>query len=361
MSKKPLKLSAPRVKRTYVGGKLLDEWKGNPGPEDNYQPEEWIASVVTSNRPDVPDNTEGLSFFEDGGKTVSLKAYIEADPEGVLGKGHFRKFGKAAGVLTKVLDSAERLIIQVHPTKEKAKKLFNSDYGKTEAWYILGGRKINGEEPYVLFGFKPGITEEKWRKLFQDQDIRGQEEALQRFEVKPGEVMLIQGGVPHAIGPGCLILEIQEPTDLTIRTERKSPSGLPITDFQCHQGAGFDRMFDCFEYQGYTKEEIRGRWHLEPKLLAKTQDFEASRLIGVEDTRYFGLERLLVRGKASIPSRPAFHALVVLKGKGSLAWASGSLQVRQGDQLFVPADSGDLRVEAEAGSEVEIVKCLPPS
>lgn len=52
------------------------------------------------------------------------------------------------GVLVKFLDSAERLPIQVHPDKEKAKILFHSGYGKTEAWYILDGRKIHGENPY---------------------------------------------------------------------------------------------------------------------------------------------------------------------------------------------------------------------
>jgi len=360
MNKRPLKLESPRMKRTYTGGRLIDEWKGSLRPEDGYTPELWIASTTTAFDPSKSGAAEGLSMFDEGGRKVSLKSYIESDPEGVLGKEHFRKFGAVTGVLTKVLDSSERLIIQVHPDKKMAKKLFSSDYGKTEAWYIMGGRKIGGEDPYVLFGFKPGITKEKWRKLFEDQDIRGQEEALQKFTVKPGEVMLIEGGMPHAIGPGCLILEIQEPTDITLRTERRSPSGLDIPDVLCHQGIGFDRMFECFHYEGYTKDEIRARWYLEPELLLRTSDVEEYRLIGERSTRFFGLEKALVRGKAAFASRDSFHALVAMKGKAALSWDGGRMEVVQGDQIFVPADCGKLSVERLGSSEVEIVKCLPP-
>lgn len=39
--------------------------------------------------------------------------------------------------------------------KLKAKEIFQSDFGKTKAWYILEGRTVKGEDPYVLFGFKP--------------------------------------------------------------------------------------------------------------------------------------------------------------------------------------------------------------
>jgi len=348
------------MRRTYKGGKLLDEWKGNPRPEDGYTPELWVASVTTAFDPNKTGSAEGLSMFEDGGRMVSLKSYIESDPEGVLGKEHFRKFGVTTGVLTKVLDSSERLIIQVHPDKKAAKRLFDSDYGKTEAWYVMGGRKIGGEDPYVLFGFKPGITEEKWRRLFETQDIRGQEDALHKFTVKPGEVMLIEGGMPHAIGPGCLILEIQEPTDITLRTERRSPSGLAIPDVLCHQGIGFDRMLECFHYEGFTEDEIRAKWYVEPELIKKTPDIEEFRLVGERNTRFFGLEKALVRGKAALASRDSFHALVVMRGKAALSWNEGRMEVVQGDQVFVPADCGDLGVERIGGHEVELVKCLPP-
>ncbi len=51
-------------------------------------------------------------------------------------------------------------------------------------------------------------------------------DCLHKFEVKAGVTYLMKGGVPHAIGAGCLLIEVREPTDYTIRTERTTPRGL---------------------------------------------------------------------------------------------------------------------------------------
>ena len=82
------------------------------------------------------------------------------------------------------------------------------------------------------------------------------------YTVKKGDTFLIEGGIPHAIGSGCFLVEIQEPTDYTVRNERVTPAGLQISDFMCHQGLGFDKMFDCCEYEGYTIDQIQDRWNI---------------------------------------------------------------------------------------------------
>lgn len=174
MELKPIKMLENRVWRIYLGGKLLDDLRGKDG-EDGYFPEDWLASVVTATNPprdDAPER-EGQSRVETAdGPTVYLKDLIDENPEGFLGRGHIEKFGINFGVLTKFLDSAERLPIQVHPDKKAARELFNSDYGKTEAWYILGGRGINGEQPHILLGFKEDVTKERLRELFDRQEYQ---------------------------------------------------------------------------------------------------------------------------------------------------------------------------------------------
>ncbi len=87
-------------------------------------------------------------------------------------------------VLVKLLDSYSRLMIQVHPDDARAAKYFHSDKGKAESWHILGTRTIHGEEPYVYLGFKKGITKEKWRLLYEKQDVKGMEECLHKIPVK---------------------------------------------------------------------------------------------------------------------------------------------------------------------------------
>ena len=218
---KPIKMLPNRVWRIYLGGLLLDELRGDEG-SDGYFPEDWLASVVEANNPpraDAPER-EGLSRVETENGVRYLKDLIDADPQAYLGKAHIASHGAHFGVLTKFLDSAERLPIQVHPDKTAAKTLFRSDYGKTEAWYILGGREINGEAPYILLGFREDVTKQQLRELFDRQDIAGMAALMHKVPVQAGDVFLIEGGTPHAIGPGCFLLEIQEPTDYTIRTPR---------------------------------------------------------------------------------------------------------------------------------------------
>lgn len=186
-------------------------------------------------------------------------------------------YGGQLGVLVKALDSSERLTIQVHPDRRAAQKLFQSAFGKTEAWYILGGRVINGEDPYILYGFKPGMTREKWEQLFWDQDIEGMLQSLNKIKVEPGQVFIVEGGMPHAIGSGCFLLEIQEPTDYTIRVERMTPSGREIAEFMCHQGIGFDRMFDCFHYDVYTEEEVAAAFAYSQSLFMNQRDSQRAR------------------------------------------------------------------------------------
>ena len=70
-------------------------------------------------------------------------------------------------LLLKLLDAQQMLSVQVHPTRQDAQRLFHSPYGKTECWHVLGGREIDGEKPYIYFGFRPGVTREIWAELFR--------------------------------------------------------------------------------------------------------------------------------------------------------------------------------------------------
>ena len=88
----PIRLDNPRAWRTYLGGSRLDRLHGVEPGTDGHFPEEWIMSVVearNAGREDVKD--EGLSHVFETGKT--LKALIEADPEGMLGKQFVREYG----------------------------------------------------------------------------------------------------------------------------------------------------------------------------------------------------------------------------------------------------------------------------
>ncbi len=354
----PLKMDENRVWRIYLGGKLLDEFRGKQG-QDGYFPEDWLASVVQANNPareDKPER-EGLSrvCLADG-QTAYLKDLIDADPRGFLGQEHIDNFGVNFGVLTKFLDSAERLPIQVHPDKEAARELFNSDYGKTEAWYILGGRIIDGQEPYILLGFKEDVTKEQLKELFDKQDIKGMEALMHKVPVKAGEVYIITGGTPHAIGPGCFLLEIQEPTDYTISLEKCNTLGEKLPDFLCHQGIGFEKMFDCFHYTRHSLEDLLDEFKLKEKKLSQDDNHSYAQVISYDTTSCFMLNRLRVKSDYSRKCLNRPYALAVTAGQGKIA----GIDVKCGDCLFVPANAQDFNIHCEGGQALEVLECLPP-
>ena len=350
---KPIKLSYNRVWRLYFGGKLLDEFRGGTGSDGNF-PEDWLASVVTANNPDrenKPEN-EGLSKADSG---EYLKDIINSDPELYLGKEHMEKHGCNFGVLTKFLDSAERLPAQVHPDKNAAKNLFHSDYGKTEAWFILGGRKINGEEPYILLGFRENVTKEKLKELFDRQDIPAMSALMNKIPVKSGDVFLIEGGTPHAIGPGCFLIEIQEPTDYTISLEKCNTLGEKMPDFLCHMGLGFDKMFDCFNYIEYSFDEVVAKYKIRPEIKESNDCFVLTQLISYENTPCFSLRKLDVRKdfvRETKERRPT--ALVCIDGEGFI----GNIEIKKGESMFMPACINS--IEFRTANGFTVIECLPP-
>lgn len=348
--------------RTYTGGKLLEEWQGECQSSDGSFPEEWVASITKAKnvgRESIAN--EGLSFIDLGGQEkITLKEVIETNPKAFLGKRHTEVYGSKLAVLVKVLDASERLTIQTHPEKNTAKRLFQSEFGKTEAWMILGGRKVNDCDPYLLMGFKPGITKEKWRQLFEEQDIDGMIASLHQVPLKKDDVFLIEGGVPHAIGEGCFIIEIQEPTDLTLRVEKTTPNGMGIPDLACHQGLGFDNMMDCFCYDSYSYEEMINRSKILPKTIQEGKGGHEIELIGTSSTDRFKMNRIEVKGVFERQRSESFFIVIVVKGHGKLQWSDQEIAIHQSDQIFIPASVERTVWENLGYTELTVVLCFPP-
>lgn len=356
----PYELDNPRVWRTYLGGKLLDRLHGAADPQDTHFPEEWIASTVSARnagREEIAD--EGLSHFRQE-PSVRLKDLIACDSAAYLGDRHVEKHGGQMGVLIKLIDSAERLSIQVHPDKKRARELFHSDYGKTECWHILGGRIVNGESPSLYIGFRPGITREKWRRLFDRQDIAGMLDCMHCFEVKKGDTFLIEGGTPHAIGAGCFLAEIQEPTDYTIRVERSTPSGLRIADSMCHQGLGFEKMMECFDYTGYTREQILKKWFIPSDPVEAQGDTVRTRIVGYRQTPMFQMDSLRISSSGHIPGSGVFSVLYVLAGEGFLTCGRQEIGLHPGRQIFLPARMTGCECHADRNMPLELLQCFGP-
>lgn len=353
----PLKQYSNRVWRTYSGGILIDRWKKAAIEVDNSFPEEWIMSNITARGNDRPSD-EGLSIIRTDIGNYALKDLIAANPELYLGKELAKKYG-TTGVLIKMLDSKERLTIQVHPDKEYARNLLNSEFGKTESWYVLDTREIEGEKSVVYMGFKEGITAEYWKNLFLDQDIKGMLDCLHKIEVKPGDAFMIYGGVPHAIGSGCFLMEVQEPTDYTMRVEKITPSGLKISDALIHQGVGEDTMLSCFHYDGCSYEDALKRWKVEPKIIATDGFSNLKTIFNESHTNCFGVQELDLNGEFTIEAYGSFFVAVIYFGEGSIFCGGKEYTFTQGDEIFISAAIKKIAFKSNLPSK--ILLCYPPN
>ena len=350
---RPIPLTASRAWRTYLGGKMISRLHGEEG-EDGHFPEEWLMSQVAARNAGREHIVEGLSLIK--GTKLSLKDLVEKYPLEMLGEAHYAHYGKSLGVLVKLLDAAERLTLQVHPTRACAKKLFASPFGKTECWHILDTREIDGETPCIYLGFREGITRAYWKECFDKQDIPAMLACLHRIEVKRGDTFIVRGGVPHGIGAGCFLTEIQEPTDYTVRTERVTPSGLAVKDEMCHQGLGFDTMFDCFTYGGASLTETLSRYRITP-LCEMGEGYTVSHIIYPAVTDMFALDILTVEKSVTLANDGRFYGLYVLDGAGETDGAP----LGKCDHLFVPAAAKETKISVRGSSPITLLRCYGPA
>ncbi len=339
-----LKFKENRVRRAYYGGKRIDRFMGKENPTDGRYPEEWLASTAVAFNPDKPVPNEGLSVLENGSY---FKELLEKAPEKLLGKRLSEKHGGKQSILVKLLDSAERLVIQCHPTIEFAKEHFDSPFGKTECWYILDTEK----DACVYLGFKEGITKEHWKKLFDAQDINGMLSCLHKFPVRAGDLWFVDGGVPHAIGAGCFMIELQEPSDLMVIPERKTPSGVILAEQKLHGGLGFEKMFDCFTYECFSAEETKSKY----LRVAKSEDNTLNIVVGSDLTDKFSMKRLNVSENYITDLGDSYAVCVVIDGEGTLSCDNETVSLSKGSSFFIGADSGELNF---CGT-LSLVMCIP--
>ncbi len=113
-------------------------------------------------------------------------------------------------LLAKFLDASDWLSIQVHPNDEQARELEGDPRGKTEAWIILAA----DEDSQLVIGVKPGTSREVMANAIRDNRL---EDFIVYADVQVGDVLYIPANTVHALGPGLLIYEIQQSSNITYR------------------------------------------------------------------------------------------------------------------------------------------------
>ena len=326
--------------RPYRGGAGILALRG-VGSTDDHAPEDFVASVTTVHGED----TVGLTILDDG---RTLRDAIAADPVGYLGAEHVDRHGTDTGLLVKLLSTGERLFNHVHPAAAFAATHLGEPRGKTEAWLITDtGDHDTGT---VWIGFREEVTRDQLHAWVTTQDTTALLSVLNEIAVRAGDWVHVPAGTPHSIGPDITLVELQEPSDLSIILEYAPFPALAAED--AFLGLDLDTALEALDTRPWTAAELAA-------LHGHAEDgADRTRLLPREADAFFRAE--LITPTAPVVVEPGFAVLVVIGGAGGLAWdgaPAGALPIGRGDVLLVPHGAGTTTVTGD----VRVVRCAPPA
>jgi mannose-6-phosphate isomerase len=284
-------------------------WGGSKlRPEIVPTAEAWI--VFASNR---------LSSGPYAGR--SLAELAEEFGADLLGTRAVELTGKRFPVLVKILDCAQWLSLQVHPNDEQAEKLEGKGFfGKTEAWHVLESES----NAKLIAGMKPNITAEILADSIKNGTIL---DTVQSIEVKAGDTLFMSPGTIHALGPGLLIYEIQQTSDITYR------------------------VYDW----GRPQTETR-KLHIDKALAVSNPNATASVLSAPQvndgevktltQCQYFKLETISAEKQTIISDTlgESFHALTVIEGQSQIQAGDKAFILNKFETLLIPAICGAYQI-----------------
>lgn len=345
--KEPIFFERNRVYRIYKGGMPYKELfnDGFDDGTDNMFPEEWLASKVKAINPKYFGERDGVSVIK--GTNIFFDDLLNDYKQELLGD---RKYD----CLVKFLDSAVRLPFQVHPTKEFSRKHFNSDYGKTESWLVVAKRP--GAKLY--FGFKDKITKEQLSILEErsevEKDIMGN--LLASVDVNVGDIWLIKAGLIHAIGAGCTIIEVQEPTDFTIQPERWC-GDYHISHKEEYIGLDKQTALDAINYDVYG-ERAKSYAKVTPTVAIDTPTYKKEVMISYEDTPCFGENRHTIKNGGSFVMDYAPSVFICLDGNAVITGENYRKEIKKGDYFYLPFVAEN-KFTVSSDTSATLIECLP--
>ena len=298
----PTLLAANQLERFYAGGERISQLRGassangpssaNGAPSANGGgPEDWVGSTTTA----LGADSQGLSRLPDG---RILRDAIKADPVAFLGPEHVARWGTNPALLVKLLDAGERLPVHFHPGRRFARDALGLRFGKTEAWIVVAA----DPDAVVYLGFRSAVQRETLTTWLEEQDTGAMLAAMNELPVRAGTALFVPAGTVHSIGAGILLVELQEPTDLSILLEWQR---FGVGDGAAHLGLGWERALDAVDLSPSPAHDAT-------KGSPSGADGVTDLLSTVADP-YFRAQRISTEGER-VELEPSFAILVVLDG-----------------------------------------------
>ena len=235
-------------------------------------------------------------------------------------------------LLVKFLFPEDKLSVQVHPSDDyaRAHETGAGRVGKTEMWYVIAAR----ERAEIGLGFQPGVTPESFRRAIGEDNV---EYTLRQLTVRPGDVFFVPAGTAHMIGPGMVLCEIQQHSNVTYRVfdfNRLQADGTPRT---LHVQQALD-VLDFGPPRGGPMEPVK----IQHGPLAKTY------LIAC---RYFAAEKWEFSAPVSAAtSGEHFELLIVLSGRGRIESSDDPAPYGPAEVWLLPAALGAYQLTPDSAT-----------
>jgi mannose-6-phosphate isomerase len=249
-------------------------------------------------------------------------------------------------ILTKFLFPGEKLSVQVHPDDEYARKHESAagGVGKTEAWYIVAAES----DASINVGVRPGVTRESFRRAIADGTV---ENCLAKIPVAKGEAIFVPAGTAHTIGPGLVICEVQENSDLTYRVHdygRRNPDGST-------RPLHVEKALEVINFG----DQRGGK---QPPAMESAPGSEVEHFVAC---RYFALEKWELSAPVTLTTdRAHFELWITLAGRGKIRWESADSSAPEtadlgpGHAWFIPAALGRWNIDPQ--TPVRILRVYKP-
>lgn len=304
----------PILKERIWGGTKLRDVFSKPIPNE-ITGESWEVSTVKG---DVSVVANG----ELSGK--NLQEILENQPEALLGKRIYARFGKEFPILIKFIDAREDLSIQVHPNDELAQERHNS-FGKTEMWYVMDA----DPNAKLIVGFNKSVTKDEYQKHLENGTLSD----IMNYEpVTEGSTFFINTGKVHAIGAGTLLAEIQQTSDITYRVydfNRRDKNG-NLRELHTEQA------LDAIDYE--RKDDFKVTYNRTEN--QRNAMVECPYFI----TNYLKLNQNM---SVNIAQRDSFHIYMCVKGEGVVNDGQQVVTIQKGETILVPASCQNITIETK--------------
>jgi mannose-6-phosphate isomerase len=177
---------------------------------------------------------------------------------------------------------------------------------------------------------------------------------LNKIQVSIGDAIFVPAGVPHALGPGLLLIEIQEPADYLFRADRQwKEAGVTLTDDQRHLGLGYETMLKAFDRkQCRNVTDVRTQQVFSSPRGQDAMDVHSHVYFTGRPYHPFGIQLVQTRTGITVELDDRFFSAIVTRGQGAVRWAEGAAEFKAGDGIFFPARLSQAEIIADDSCEL---------